>query len=70
MMSCKVVFELFQKLHMQIYASQFMTINYSTSISPFGSAKCEKEGEKLQKSEHLKNKKSFSDEIKNIFHSF
>ena len=25
MMKCKAVFELFQKLHLQIYASQFMT---------------------------------------------
>ena len=25
MMKCKAIFELFQKLHLQIYASQFMT---------------------------------------------
>ena len=25
MMKCKAVFELFQKLHLQIYANQFMT---------------------------------------------
>ena len=31
--------------------------------------KCQKEGEKLQKFEYLKNEKSFFDEIKN-FHSF
>ena len=31
--------------------------------------KCGKEGEKLQKSEYLDNKKSFLDE-KNIFHTF
>ena len=29
---------------------------------------CGKEGKKLQKFEYLKNKKSFVDEIKNIFH--
>ena len=37
------MFGLFQKLHPQIYASQFMT-NYSTSICPFESRKCGKEG--------------------------
>ena len=46
------------------------TINYSTSICPLESGKCGKEREKLQKSENLENKKTFSDEIKNIFHSF
>ena len=44
-------------------------INYSPSICPFESGKCGKEGEKLQNFEYLKNKKSFLDEIKNIFHS-
>ena len=45
-------------------------INYSTSICPFESGKCGKEGKRLQKVEHFENKKSFLDEIKNIFHSF
>ena len=45
-------------------------INYSTSICPFESGKCGKEGKKLQKFEYLENEKSFFDEIKNIFHSF
>ena len=45
-------------------------INYSTSIYPFESGKCGKEGEKLQKFEYPENEKSFLDEIKNIFHSF
>ena len=44
-------------------------INYSTSICPFESGKCGKEGEKLQKFEYLENEKSFLDEIKNIFHN-
>ena len=44
-------------------------INYSPSICPFESGKCGKEGEKLQNFKYLKNKKSFLDEIKNIFHS-
>ena len=45
-------------------------INYSTSICPFESGECGKEGKKLQKNEYLKNKKSFLGEIKNIFHIF
>ena len=45
-------------------------INYSTSICPFESGKCGKEGKKLQKIEYLENEKSFLDEIKNTFHSF
>ena len=45
-------------------------INYSTSICPFESGKCGKEGKKLQKFEYLENEKSFLDEMKNIFHSF
>ena len=32
--------------------------NYSTSICPFGSGKCGKEGKKLQKFEYLENEKS------------
>ena len=42
-------------------------INYSTSICPFESRKCGKEGKKLQKFEYLENKTSFLEEIKNIF---
>ena len=45
-------------------------INYSTFICPFESGKCGKEGKKIQKCEYLENKKSFLDEIKNIFNSF
>ena len=45
-------------------------INYFTSICSFESGKCGKKEEKIQKSEYLKNEKSFFDEIKNIFHSF
>ena len=45
-------------------------INYSTSICPFESENCGKEEKKLQKIEHLENKKSFLDGTKNIFHSF
>ena len=45
-------------------------INYSTSICPFESGKCKKERKKSQKLEYLRNKKSFLDEIKIIFHIF
>ena len=60
MVQCKAVFELFRKLHMRVYAF----------ICPFESGKCGKEEEKKQKFEYLENKKSFTDEIKNIFYSF
>ena len=39
----------------------------STSTCSFESGKCGKEEEKLQNFEHLKNEKSFFDEINNIF---
>ena len=45
-------------------------INYSTSICPFESRKSGREEEKIPKFEYLENKKSFWNEIKNIFHSF
>ena len=40
---------------------------HSTSICPFESGKCEKEGQKLQKFEYIKNKKSF---LEIYFHNF
>ena len=39
-------------------------INYSTSICPFVSGKCGKEGKKIQKIEYFEKEKSFLDEIK------
>ena len=45
-------------------------INYSTSICPFESGKCEKERQKLQKFEYLKNEESFSNHMKNMFKVF
>ena len=42
-------------------------IIYFTSICPFESGKCGKEGKKSQKFEYLENEKSFLNEIKNIF---
>ena len=44
--------------------------NYSTFTCLFESGKKGKEEIKIQKFEYLENKKSFLDEIKNIFHSF
>ena len=55
--------ELFQKLHLQIYVSQFMTsqiIPLPLVLLYLGSV----EREKLQKFEDLENAKSFFDEIK------
>ena len=45
-------------------------INYSTSICLSESGKSKKEEEKIQQFEYLEKGKSFSDELKNIFHSF
>ena len=45
-------------------------INYATSICPFESGNCGKEGKKLQTFEYLENEISFLHEIKNIFYSF
>ena len=42
-------------------------INYSTSICPFESEKCRKEGKNIQKFEYLENEKSFFNEKKNKF---
>ena len=42
-------------------------INYSTSICPFESGKCGKEGKKLQKFEYLENKKNFLNEKKKTY---
>ena len=64
----KVVFELYLKITSANSRNNIM--NYFTSICPFDSAKCGKEGQKIQKFEYLENEKSFFDEIKNTFHSF
>ena len=61
-----MVLELFQNLHQQIYASQFMTI-YSTSICSFECGNCGKEEKKIQKFEYLENEKGFLEQTKNIF---
>ena len=45
-------------------------INYSTSICPYESGKCGKEGKKSQKFEYLENEKSLLDEIKTFFTVF
>ena len=55
---------------MTLVKPNYDIMNYSTSICPFESGMCGKEGKKLQKFEYLENEKSFSDEIKTISHSF
>ena len=42
---------------------------YATSICPFESGKCGKEGE-TKEIKHIENEKSFFDEIKTFFLSF
>ena len=64
------VFELFQKLHLLIYASQLMTYKLFHSCCPFEFEKCGKERKKLQKFEYLENEESFLDEIKTFFMVF
>ena len=69
MMQYKAVFELFQKLHLQIYANQFMTYKFFHFHLSFFIWKMWKGREKLRKCEYLENKKSFLDKIKNTFHA-
>ena len=73
----EVVLELFQILHLQIYACQFMKWYFIIIIHKwfhfhlsFWIWKLWKGREKLQKSEYFEKEKSFLDEIKNIFHNF
>ena len=66
-MQYKAVFELFQKLLVNICKSIHDIINYSIFIFPFEPRKCGKEDKKLQKSEYLKNENSFLNEIECIF---
>ena len=56
-----MVLELFQKLHLLIYASQFVhdIINYPTFIYAIESGKCGKKEKKLQQFECLKKKELF-----------
>ena len=70
MMQCKAVFELFPKLHLQIYASHFMTSQIIPLPFALLNLESGKEGKKSRKFEYLENKKSFLDEVKNFFHSF
>ena len=68
MIKYKAVSELFQKLHLQIYACQFITSKIIPL--PFVLLSLESvEREKIQKFEYLKNEKSFVDK-KNIFYRF
>ena len=61
MVQCKTVLKLFEKLHLLIYASQFVhdIINYPTFIYPIESGKCGKKDKKLQQFEYLEKKERF-----------
>ena len=64
-----MVFELFQKLYLLIYARHDIhdIINYSSLIWPFESGKCEKEGnEKNFCIKYLKNDRTIRKSIKNL----
>ena len=64
MVQYKTVLELFQKLNLLIYASQFVhIINYPTFIYSIESGNCGKKEKNLQQFEYLK-KKSFLDKRK------
>ena len=68
MMQCKAVLELFQKLHLQIYASQFMT----SQVIPLPFVLLNLEGverkwKNHKKFEYLEKEKSFLGEIKKTF---
>ena len=69
-MHCKAVFELFKKLHLQIYASQFMTSWIIPVLFVLLSLEIVERKGKIQKCEYLEKEKSFLDEIKILFHSF
>ena len=59
-MQCEAVFELLQKLDLQIYASQFMT-SWVIPLQFVLLNLCGKNGKKIQKIEHLESEKSFLD---------
>ena len=60
----------FKSLHLQIYASQCMTsLIIPLSFVLLILEKVERKRKKYQNLQYLENKKSFLDEIKNIFHS-
>ena len=71
MMYYEAVFELLQKLHLEIYGSQFMTHKlFHFHLSFWIWNIWRKKTEKFLKIEYVENEKSFLDEIKNIFYSF
>ena len=71
MMQYKVPFELFQKLRLQIYESQFVTSSIiPLPFVPLNLEIVERKEKKLPKFEYLKKEDSFFNEIKNIFYNF
>ena len=66
-----MVLEFFQKLHLQIYASQCMTsLILPLPFILLNLNKVERKRKKYKKLNILRTKKAFLDEIKNIVHSF
>ena len=65
MMQYKVLFELYQKLLLLIYAGQF--INYSTFICSFVSGMCGKKRKNYKNLNILRTKRVFLDEMKASF---
>ena len=70
MMQYKVVFKLFQKLHLLIYASQFMRSYVLPLLFAHLSLEKAKRKEKITKIWISREKKIFLDKTKSIFHSF
>ena len=71
MMQYKMVLELFQKLHLLIYASQFVhdIIDYPTFIYPIQNWKCRKKEKKLQYNNlNISRKKKLLHETKSFLY--
>ena len=64
------VFRVIPKITYANLSQPVHDINYSTFICPFESGNWKAQWKKFTRFECLKNKKSFLDEIKRIFHSF
>ena len=70
MVLCKVVFELFQKLHLEIIASQFMTLYIIPLLFVLLNLESVEKKRKDYKHLNISRRKRALGEIKIIFHSF
>ena len=71
MMYYEAVFELFQKLHLLIYASQFMkSWIIPLSFVLLNLERMERKGKNYKNVNIFESEYSFLDEIKTIFHNF